>query len=132
VQRKSARASTNASRIEKALRSTWEKPGDSFSPKTTVQFNSVTIGKTYPANAQDVVDGVPPDSRVTAALVDFTVRTYYNGTTRAVRRGRETKVYKDKFGEWAVMRPGAEGRKLGRAREKAAMMVCDIHEFRRR
>ena len=40
---------------------------------------------------------------VTAALVDFTVRTYHSITTRAVRRKREAAVYLDKFGERAVM-----------------------------
>ena len=89
--------------IEKAVRSTWEKPGDSFSPRTSVEFNEIRIGKTYPATASDALEGIPPDSQVTAALVDFTERTYYTNTTRAVRRARETRVFRDKFGEWTVM-----------------------------
>ncbi len=46
---------------------------------------------------------------VTPAIVDFTVRTYYDKETQAVRRVREARVYKDKFDEWAVMTGGVRG-----------------------
>lgn len=89
--------------VERALRETWEKAGDNFSPRTTIEFNEIKFGNTYPANEQDVINGIPPGAAVTAAIVDFTVRTYYTDTTKAVRRKREAAVYQDKFGEWAVM-----------------------------
>lgn len=89
--------------VERALRETWQKAGDNLSPRTTIDFNEIKFGDTYPANEQDVINGIPPGAAVTAAIVDFTVRTYYTDTTRAVRRNREAAVYQDKFGEWAVM-----------------------------
>ena len=89
--------------VERAMREAWEKSGDNFSPRTTVEFNEIKFGSTYPANEQNAIDGIPPDAAVTAALIDFTVRTYHSNTTRAVRRKREAAVYLDKFGEWAVM-----------------------------
>lgn len=89
--------------VERAMRAIWEKSGDNFSPRTTIEFNEIKFGSTYPANEQNVIDGIPPGGAVTAALIDFTVRTYYTDTTKAVRRKREAAVYQDKFGEWAVM-----------------------------
>ncbi|MCB1602206.1 MAG: hypothetical protein R3F18_16300 [Lysobacterales bacterium] len=89
--------------VERAMRETWEKAGDDFSPRTTIEFNEIKIGNTYPANEQNVIDGIPPGAAVTAAIVDFTVRTYYSDSTNAVRRKREAAIYQDKFGEWAVM-----------------------------
>lgn len=89
--------------VERAMRASWEKSGDNFSPRTTIEFNEIKFGSTHPANEQDVINGIPPDGAVTAALIDFTVRTYHSNTTKAVRRKREAAVYLDKFGEWAVM-----------------------------
>ncbi len=89
--------------VEKAMRASWEKSGDNFSPRATIEFNEIKFGSTHPANEQDAINGIPPDGAVTAAIVDFTVRTYYNDKTQAVRRKREAAVYLDKFGEWAVM-----------------------------
>lgn len=89
--------------VEKAMREGWEKSGDNFSPRTTIEFNEIKFGSTHPANEQDAINGIPPDGMVTAAIVDFTVRTYYTDKTKAVRRKREAAVYLDKFGEWAVM-----------------------------
>ena len=89
--------------VERSLRASWEKSGDNFSPRATVAFNEIKFGSTHTANEQNEIDGIPPGGAVTAALVDFTVRTYYNDKTLAVRRKREAAVYLDKFGEWAVM-----------------------------
>jgi hypothetical protein len=95
--------------VEKSMRATWEHPASGATERTSIQFNQITFGKTYPANPQDVVDGVPPDSAVTAVLVDFTTRNHYSTRTYAVRRVREAKVYLDKFGQWAVMTGQARG-----------------------
>lgn len=92
-----------AADIEKAMHATWDKDATTTSPRMALTVNSIKLGETDPANEQDVVDGVPPKASVTAALIDFTVRSYYTNETQAVRRVRESKVYKDKFGEWAVM-----------------------------
>jgi|CXWL01.1.fsa_nt_gi ABC-type glycerol-3-phosphate transport system substrate-binding protein len=89
--------------VEKAMRAYWEKSGDNFAPRSTVEFNEIKFGSTNVANEQDVINGIPPGGAVTAAIVDFTVRTYYTDKTKADRRKREAAVYLDKFGEWAVM-----------------------------
>jgi len=89
--------------VERAMRAAWETSGSNFAPRTSIEFNEIKFGSTHPANEQDVIDGIPPGGEVTAALVDFTVRTYHSDTTKAVRRKREAAVYLDKFGEWAVM-----------------------------
>ncbi len=99
----SSRAQPAREDVERAMRATWEKAGDDFSPRTTIEFNEIKFGGTYPANEQDVINGIPPGAAVTAALIDFTVRNYHSNTTRVVRRKREAAVYQDKFGEWAVM-----------------------------
>lgn len=96
--------------VERAMRATWEKSGDNFSPRTTVEFNEIKFGSTHPANEQDVINGIPPGGAVTAAIVDFTVRTYHTNTTNAFRRKREAAVYLDKFGEWAVMTGQVRGK----------------------
>ena len=89
--------------VERAMRESWESAGSNFSPRASIEFNEIKFGSTHPANEQNVIDGIPPGGAVTAALVDFTVRTYNSDTTKAVRRKREAAVYLDKFGEWAVM-----------------------------
>jgi hypothetical protein len=89
--------------VENALRKTWEKPAMSASPRTALQVDAITFGSSDKPTEQEVVDGIPRTSTVTAAKVDFTVRQYYTNTTQVVRRVREAHVYKDKFGEWAVM-----------------------------
>ena len=98
-----------AADIDKAMHATWDKQKTSLQERQAVTINSIKMGQTNPANDQDVVDGVPPKAAVTAALIDFTVRSFYPRETRAVRRVREAKVYKDKFGEWAVMTGQSRG-----------------------
>jgi len=95
--------------VERVMRASWETAGDSFSPRKSIEFHDIKFGSTNPATAREVRDGVPPDGAVTAALVDFTVRTYYTDKTLALRRKREVAVYADKFGEWAVMIVQARG-----------------------
>ena len=92
--------------VEKVLKGSWDK---SAIPKSVLTLNAVKFGTAYKATAQEVqVEGIPK-GMVTPAIVDFTVRTYYNSETQALRRVREARVYKDKMGDWAVMTGSPKG-----------------------
>jgi len=96
--------------VQKVLREAWEKPATKFAPKCTLVLNSVKFGKPYKATAQEVqVEGLPDGANVTPAIIDFTLRTFYNSETQVLRRVREATVYRDKFEEWAVMTGSARG-----------------------
>ena len=97
--------------VEKVLKSGWDKSGANYpNVKVVLTLNDVKFGKAYVATVQEVqVEGIPKGAMVTPAIVDFTVRTYYNSETQAVRRVREARVYKDKFNEWAVMTGSVRG-----------------------
>ena len=89
-----------AAEIDQVMHSRWDRQATTSTPKAMVTINSVKIGSTNTANKQDVIDGIPPGAAVTAALIDFTVRSYYNDSVEAVRRMREASIYIDKFGVW--------------------------------
>lgn len=92
------------------MKASWDKTATSFEPKAVLTLNSVKFGKPYVATAQEVqVEGIPDGATVTPAIVDFTVRNFHSNTTRAVRRAREARVYKDKMDEWAVMTGSVKG-----------------------
>jgi hypothetical protein len=102
--------------VEKVLKSSWDK---SAIPKSVLTLNAVKFGPAYKATAQEVqVEGIPK-GMVTPAIVDFTVRTYYNSETQVLRRVREARVYKDKMGDWAVMTGSPKGEDV-RTKEPAA------------
>ena len=105
------RAAPTKEIVEKVLKSSWDKSGDNYpNVKATLTLNEVKFGKAYVATVQEVqVEGFPKGAIVTPAIVDFTVRNYYNTETQAVRRVREARVYKDKFDEWAVMTGSVRG-----------------------
>jgi hypothetical protein len=84
------------------MHSRWDRQASTSTPKATVTINSVKIGSTDTANEQDVIDGIPRGAAVTAALIDFTVRSYYSDSIEAVRRTREASIFRDKFGAWDV------------------------------
>lgn len=92
--------------IEKALRSTWDRPMTSSSPKQSATIHAIKIGTGAKANEQDKIDGIPPNAMVTIAQIDFTVREFFNNATMATRRVMIAKVYKDQFDEWAVKSNG--------------------------
>ena len=92
--------------IEKALKSTWEKPASNSAPKQTVTVHSIKIGSGAKANLQDKIDGIPENATVTMAQIDFTVRQFYSDQTQATHRLMTAKVYKDQFGDWAVKSNG--------------------------
>ena len=96
--------------VEKVMKANWDKPASTTAPRSALTINSVRFGKAYPATVQEVqVEGIPKQSMVTPAVVDFTVRTYYNSETQALRRVREARVYKDKMNDWAVMTGSPKG-----------------------
>lgn len=92
--------------VEKVMKESWDKSGP---PKAVLTLNAVKFGPAYKATVQEVqVEGIPR-GMVTPAIVDFTVRTYYNSETQALRRVREARVYKDKMGDWAIMTGSPKG-----------------------
>lgn len=96
--------------VEKVLKAGWDKPASSTNPRSALTLNSVRLGSSYKATAQEVqVEGFPANGSVTPAVVDFTVRAYYNDETQALRRVRDARVYKDKMGDWAVMTGSPKG-----------------------
>ncbi len=96
--------------VEKTMKADWDKAATNYQPKAALTLNAVKFGSAYKATAQEVqVEGFPDGTTVTPAQVDFTVRTYYNNGTQAVRRTREAKVYKDKFNEWTVQTGSVKG-----------------------
>jgi hypothetical protein len=106
-------AATNAptqADVAQVMKSNWDKSANSFTPKAVLTLNSVRFGKAAKATMQEYeVEGIPKGEMVTPAIVDFTVRTYYSSETKAVRRVREARVYKDKMDEWAVMTGSVKG-----------------------
>ena len=88
--------------IEKAILSTWNKPASNSSPKQSATIHSIKIGSGANANTQDKIDGIPPNTKVTMAQIDFTVREYYNDQTMATHRVMTAKVFMDQFGDWAA------------------------------
>lgn len=110
-QKQTARAAPTKEIVEKVLKSSWDKSGANYpNVKVILTLNDVKFGKAYVATVQEVqVEGFPKGGMVTPVVVDFTVRTYYNTETQAVRRVRIARVYKDKFDEWAVMTGSVRG-----------------------
>lgn len=110
-QKKPAGTAPTKAIVEGVLKSSWDKSGANYpNVKAVLTLNDVKFGKAYVATAQEVqVEGLPKGGMVTPAIVNFTVRTYYNTETQALRRVREARVYKNKFGEWAVMTGSVRG-----------------------
>lgn len=105
------RAAPTKAIVEAVLKSYWDKSEASYpNVKVSLTLNDVKFGQSYVATLKEVeVEGFPRGGIVTAAIVDFTVRTYYTKETQALRRVREARVYKDKFGEWAVSTGSVRG-----------------------
>lgn len=103
--------------IENAIRSTWDRPATTSSPKQQVTINSIKIGTQAKANLQDKIDGIPEKSIVTIAQIDFIVREYYSDQTQVTHRVMTAKVYKDQFDEWAAK---SNGMKLIETKSEAA------------
>jgi hypothetical protein len=96
--------------VEKVMKARWDKKASPSDVRAALTLNSVKFGKPYTATAQEVqVGGFPEGATVTPAIVDFTVRTYYNTETQAFHRVREASVYKDKFNEWTIVTGSPRG-----------------------
>jgi hypothetical protein len=96
--------------VETALKASWDRAASSTNVRQALTLNSVRFGTPAPATAQEwQVEGIPRNAQVTPAIVDFTVRSYYNTETQALRRVREARVYRDKMGDWAVMTGSVRG-----------------------
>ena len=106
-------AATNAPTeeiVRQALEGRWNRAATSSTPKSALTLNSVKFGRAATATLQEYqVEGIPKGAMVTAAVVDFTVKTYYSNETQVVRRVREAFIFKDKMDEWAVMTGSAKG-----------------------
>lgn len=96
--------------VEAALKASWDRSASSTSVRQVLTLNSVRFGKPARATAQEwQVEGIPRNGQVTPAIVDFTVRSYYNTETQVLRRVREARVYRDRMGDWAVMTGSVRG-----------------------
>ena len=96
--------------VEAVLKSSWDRTASSTNPRAVLTLNAVRFGTAARATAQEVqVEGIPRGARVTPAIVDFTVRTYYTNEIQVLRRVREARVYRDKMGDWAIMTGSVRG-----------------------
>lgn len=103
-------AAPNHAIVEAVLKSSWDRTASSTNVRQTLTLNSVRLGKAARATAQEwQVEGIPRNGQVTPAIVDFTVRSYYNSETQVLRRVREARVYRDRMGDWAVMTGSVRG-----------------------
>ena len=91
-----------AADVEAALRDAFEHPRSEGTPRTSVEVHSVEIGETAEAGATEIAEGVPAGRDVTGVVVDYTVRTHRANLTRAVRRVRDAKAWRDDAGRWRV------------------------------
>ncbi len=89
--------------ITKALKSTWEKAATSLEPKKTVTVSEIKFGTSEKSNYAQQLEGVPKGALITNAKIDFTQNIFYNNETQHTRRIMTAWVYKDAFGEWAIM-----------------------------
>ena len=94
--------------IEKALRRQYETEKTGTSPKKTVTIHSIKIGSSETANLQDEIDGIPSKGLVTAAEIDFTIRSHYTDQIIGAKKVMIAKVYKNKMNEWSVMNDGSK------------------------
>lgn len=90
------------------MKKTWEKEASSTRPKSTITINSITLGTTDESNYAQQLDGIPKNTAVTHAKIDFTQHEHYNDGIHNVRRVMTALVYKDQFNEWVCMNAGVQ------------------------
>lgn len=94
--------------VTKVMKDKWEKEKTNTSPKTTITINDIKFGNSEKSNYAHQLEGIPKGALVTHAKIDFTETTFYTDQTRNVRRVMTAFVYKDQFGDWAVMNNGTK------------------------
>ncbi len=94
--------------VTKAIKKTWEQEGNSVQEKQTVSISNITFGTSDASNYAQQLEGVPKNALVTHAKIDFTHHKHYSNGPHSVRRIMTAWVYKDQFGEWAVMNIGTK------------------------
>ena len=93
--------------ITAALKKNWEYGATSTAVASTVTINSITIGSSDESNLQQQMDGIPKNTTVTHAKIDFTQNQAYTDP-KHTRRIMTALVYKDQFNEWAIMNAGVQ------------------------
>jgi len=89
--------------VTRSLKADWEKAATSLSPKKTVTVNDIKFGTSEKSNYAQQLEGVPKGALITNAKIDFTENTFYDKETQHTRRIMTAWVYKNAFGEWAIM-----------------------------
>jgi hypothetical protein len=94
--------------ITAAMKKTWEKEATSTQPKSTISINSIQMGTSDESNYAQQLEGVPKETTVTHAKIDFTQHQEYSSGVQDTRRIMTAWVYKDQFGEWTCMNIGTQ------------------------
>jgi hypothetical protein len=94
--------------ITASIKKTWETAETSTRPKSTVTINSIQMGTSDESNYAQQLDGIPKNTTVTHAKIDFTQHEHYTDGVKDVRRVMTALVYKDQFNEWVCMNAGVK------------------------
>ncbi|MCE3282573.1 MAG: hypothetical protein K0Q66_1310 [Chitinophagaceae bacterium] len=94
--------------VTKVIKATWEKSGEGYGPKETVEIHEIKFGASEKANAKQELEGVPKGALVTHAKIDFTLTKHYDDGDKKHRRVMSAWVYKDQFGDWKVKSYGSK------------------------
>jgi hypothetical protein len=94
--------------ITASMKKTWETGETSTRPKSTITINSMQIGTSDESNYAQQLDGIPKNTTVTHAKIDFTQHEHYTDGVKDVRRVMTALVYKDQFNEWTCMNAGVK------------------------
>ncbi len=89
------------------MKKTWEQEPTSTRPKSTITINSIQLGSSDESNYAQQLDGIPKNTSVTHAKIDFTSHEHYN-PMQNTRRVMTALVYKDQFNEWVCMNAGVK------------------------
>jgi hypothetical protein len=89
--------------ITAVMKQTWESEAI---PKKSVTIRDIKIGTSEKSNYAQQLEGLPKGALVTHAKIDWDLTTFYTSGNQVTRRITTAWVYKDQFGEWAVMNIG--------------------------
>jgi hypothetical protein len=94
--------------ITASMKKTWEHEPTSTRPKSTITINSIQMGTSDESNYAQQLDGIPKNTTVTHAKIDFTQHEHYTDGIKDTRRVMTALVYKDQFNEWVCMNAGVQ------------------------